>query len=273
MPLIQCPDCGKEISDLAPACPNCGRPKGTSLPSTSEQPLFSSPAQKSASLEQRLFDCPVCGTIIDISHVEPGSTFSCSFCRTSFEDEDAPLTQTELRRFVRVKPPASQKMSAKKSPPNALVVLMLVLFFPVGLALMWSQTDGWFAKRKTFKIVLTAILACVVLFALAQSQHPSPLVDSGPYNPAAPLDAPPTPSGDLSGGGEIYTPSDWRAASFSKQIEQCAGMVVEFRRMFKAEGVHAHPLCACINEYYSMNSGSGERPLTIGIQCWTRLTN
>jgi hypothetical protein len=26
MPLITCPDCAKEISDLAPACPNCGRP-------------------------------------------------------------------------------------------------------------------------------------------------------------------------------------------------------------------------------------------------------
>ena len=26
MPLITCPDCQKEISDAAPACPNCGRP-------------------------------------------------------------------------------------------------------------------------------------------------------------------------------------------------------------------------------------------------------
>ncbi|MGL5660496.1 MAG: hypothetical protein ACRC2U_19470 [Aeromonas sp.] len=26
MPLIQCPDCNKEMSDAAPACPNCGRP-------------------------------------------------------------------------------------------------------------------------------------------------------------------------------------------------------------------------------------------------------
>lgn len=26
MPLTKCPDCGKEVSDLAPACPNCGRP-------------------------------------------------------------------------------------------------------------------------------------------------------------------------------------------------------------------------------------------------------
>jgi predicted amidophosphoribosyltransferase len=26
MALIQCPECGKSVSDLAPACPNCGVP-------------------------------------------------------------------------------------------------------------------------------------------------------------------------------------------------------------------------------------------------------
>ena len=25
MPLIECPDCGKQISDAPPTCPNCGR--------------------------------------------------------------------------------------------------------------------------------------------------------------------------------------------------------------------------------------------------------
>jgi zinc-ribbon domain len=27
MALVTCPDCGKEISDQAPACPSCGRPR------------------------------------------------------------------------------------------------------------------------------------------------------------------------------------------------------------------------------------------------------
>ena len=26
MALVACQDCGKHVSDLAPACPNCGRP-------------------------------------------------------------------------------------------------------------------------------------------------------------------------------------------------------------------------------------------------------
>lgn len=26
MALINCPDCGKKVSDQAPTCPNCGRP-------------------------------------------------------------------------------------------------------------------------------------------------------------------------------------------------------------------------------------------------------
>jgi hypothetical protein len=32
MPLVQCPDCGKEHSDAAPACPHCGRPTGAASP-------------------------------------------------------------------------------------------------------------------------------------------------------------------------------------------------------------------------------------------------
>jgi len=27
MPLVRCPDCSAEISDQAPACPKCGRPR------------------------------------------------------------------------------------------------------------------------------------------------------------------------------------------------------------------------------------------------------
>jgi len=42
MPLVTCPDCGKQISDQAPACPNCGRPMA-SPPSTSAPPTPPAP--------------------------------------------------------------------------------------------------------------------------------------------------------------------------------------------------------------------------------------
>jgi len=41
MPMITCPDCSKEISDTAPACPNCGRPQ--SAPLLTPPPITQSP--------------------------------------------------------------------------------------------------------------------------------------------------------------------------------------------------------------------------------------
>lgn len=38
MALIKCPDCGKEFSDQAPACPNCGRPNQTTEGAHFSQP-------------------------------------------------------------------------------------------------------------------------------------------------------------------------------------------------------------------------------------------
>ena len=36
MALIKCPECGKEISDQAPACPNCGYPMQSPVPNVSD---------------------------------------------------------------------------------------------------------------------------------------------------------------------------------------------------------------------------------------------
>jgi hypothetical protein len=39
LPLIKCPDCGRDVSDLAPSCPNCGRPTAlTQSPRSPTQP-------------------------------------------------------------------------------------------------------------------------------------------------------------------------------------------------------------------------------------------
>jgi hypothetical protein len=47
MALVTCPDCGREVSDLAPACPNCGRPMAA-RPSPSMPPPGIPPKKSSS---------------------------------------------------------------------------------------------------------------------------------------------------------------------------------------------------------------------------------
>lgn len=49
MSLIKCPECGREISDLAASCPHCGCPVNQqATPSTPQQPAKDAPAKKRA---------------------------------------------------------------------------------------------------------------------------------------------------------------------------------------------------------------------------------
>lgn len=50
MPLIQCPDCKKEISDAAPSCPNCGRPNVVDMTKQHTSQLISEPRKVSIPL-------------------------------------------------------------------------------------------------------------------------------------------------------------------------------------------------------------------------------
>ncbi|HEX7122385.1 MAG TPA: zinc-ribbon domain-containing protein [Gemmatimonadaceae bacterium] len=43
MPLIQCPDCGKQISDAAPTCIHCGRPIQQIMQQEQQAPASSGP--------------------------------------------------------------------------------------------------------------------------------------------------------------------------------------------------------------------------------------
>lgn len=58
MPLIDCPDCGRQISDLAPACVHCGRPAGIAAP----PPAPPAPAAPAAWPEPApaALVCPLC---------------------------------------------------------------------------------------------------------------------------------------------------------------------------------------------------------------------
>ncbi|HEX7602549.1 MAG TPA: hypothetical protein VF316_13125, partial [Polyangiaceae bacterium] len=44
--LIRCPDCGHQVSDLAPACPQCARPVGTfPVPEVAHAPVAAKPQE------------------------------------------------------------------------------------------------------------------------------------------------------------------------------------------------------------------------------------
>lgn len=51
MPLIKCPDCGRDVSDVAPSCPQCGRPFG---PSTKNPTISGVPAAAGPSAVQTI---------------------------------------------------------------------------------------------------------------------------------------------------------------------------------------------------------------------------
>ena len=49
MALINCPECGKEVSSNAPACPSCGNPINTALTQQAPQQVVASPHTTNAS--------------------------------------------------------------------------------------------------------------------------------------------------------------------------------------------------------------------------------
>lgn len=51
--MIKCPDCGKEISDMALSCPNCGRPMKSSTQGYTSNPQGSAPYQGATVFNQQ----------------------------------------------------------------------------------------------------------------------------------------------------------------------------------------------------------------------------
>src|ERR1043166_923009 len=45
MPVLACPDCGHDVSTMAPACPHCGRPMNTPQAAFQPQPAVSGPEE------------------------------------------------------------------------------------------------------------------------------------------------------------------------------------------------------------------------------------
>lgn len=102
MALIKCPDCGKEFSDQASACPNCGRPN---IPQNADHSKASHDVHRTA-------------------------------------------------------PPSS--LGEKKGSSSGWTIFWLIVFFPIGLVMMWM--GNW---NKKVKIGISAFFAAVVLISFA----------------------------------------------------------------------------------------------------------
>lgn len=73
MALIACPDCGNQISDLAPTCPRCGRPAEPLAPVSTLAPQHVEPVP-----ETFTFRCPGCSVTL---RAAKGTTLtSCTSC-------------------------------------------------------------------------------------------------------------------------------------------------------------------------------------------------
>jgi DNA-directed RNA polymerase subunit RPC12/RpoP len=104
MPLIKCPDCGKEISDQAPTCIHCGRPMsattqsqppgGTKCPKCGKMitPLVSTVGGGSCSVGSReRWTCPECRMVIFRK--------GCFVATATYGDED--IIEVQLLRAFR----------------------------------------------------------------------------------------------------------------------------------------------------------------------------
>ena len=133
MALIRCPECGKEISDRASACIHCGFPLDnleTQLPSETLNEATANEAQKAEEIEK--------GTTTQ----ETGNVFDSS------GSDAAPCLNTEDHAMPRF----YQK--------TWFVVLMLLLFFPVGTFLMWKYKKF----NKLGRIIASIVLSVPFLF-------------------------------------------------------------------------------------------------------------
>lgn len=110
MALIQCPECGKEISDSAKACPNCGYPIAPVRHERGEKPSHGKYARRSNKkkwvlpVALGLFVICIVGVIVCLSmqqnKVEPSQNESTSALSAGQENEDIILTNESLKSYL-----------------------------------------------------------------------------------------------------------------------------------------------------------------------------
>lgn len=128
MSLIKCPECGKEISDLADSCINCGFP-----------------IKKYTAENQQAEVCTFCG-----SRNETGAVY-CKHCGVKIREYKATCATAQYGQDTALKKPENWKI--------AVIVLCCICspFTLIGIILMWL----WEIPQKRDKRIFFTILSIV----------------------------------------------------------------------------------------------------------------
>lgn len=116
MALMNCPECGKEISDKAASCPNCGCP------------MRNIPRELSDDEKPEMFDCFECGKPL------PVGIDKCVYCGKVYdmnkmiEEENATVTGRTGKKGIKCPKCRSRKFHVKNDIPVTKKIGELLVF-------------------------------------------------------------------------------------------------------------------------------------------------
>ena len=143
MALIRCPECGAEISDKVESCPKCGCPASD----------FERIQQQKSSRH-----CPYCGAELNGN------------------EEYCPKCNMRLREYTSMPSQSPKKKDKPKFYQRSwFTILMLIIFFPVGLYLMWRYKKFPFPVR----VIVSVFFGLIVVSSIL---NPSPDDDTDGFS-------------------------------------------------------------------------------------------
>ena len=128
MALIKCTECGKEFSDRASACPNCGCPTHIILETLEENEWKKEECFKNILVDQKhdsnkntkLF-CDICG------HELPPDSDFCQYCGNKISNSwDEKTTREQIKSPHIIKETSNQEHITKNKPKKKKIVILVV---------------------------------------------------------------------------------------------------------------------------------------------------
>lgn len=174
MALIKCPECGKEISDKARICVNCGYPISEyveELKREEEQKKVEQPREQQKSEKNKYACCKFCG--VDAVGKD-GYCESCGAFQFASSSQQEKTFSSEIRKTdcAEEKLPFWERWW--------FLILACIFVPPVGLCLLWVANKPKYAPaRTTLSVFLAfyAIIWCSAMFVGSDSKEERPASD------------------------------------------------------------------------------------------------